>query len=439
MFVKDSINTFILRCAAYLVAFLTSVIISNLGQQVKGEVAVIFLVTNLIRLVSVMGLDVAMVYYLRQKKYDYDTVTRNLNVVIPLLMLLWTVVLFPIFYYLHTAGIFGEIRFAYIAAAFIIAPLSSMLSIQVNIFSGMGEISRGNVVSFSYGLTYLILVGVITFFIFGGTWGVLAACIGAFAVSAGIGTAINAGRSRSRRGFEWNTGLIKDFTNFGIRTQPGALARTISNRTDLFLTNFYMTAFSAGVYSVALNWAELIWIIPITLTYVLFPYASGREKEASVDLTNKVSRLSLLILLLAGIVICVAFPFMEKLIYKPDYSGAVLPLIVVMPGAVMMGLFMVLMGGLHGLGKPLYATYASFAALISTVLLNILLIPRFGMIGAALATSITGCIAFLTIALYYRRLSNARWSDFLVIRKTDLIYAYDSTMNILIRSSKEHR
>jgi len=93
------------------------------------------------------------------------------------------------------------------------------------------------------------------------------------------------------------------------------------------------------------------------------------------------------------------------------------------------------MGGLDGLGKPEYSAYASIVALITTVALNYILIPKMGMIGAALATTVTNLLAFTVVAIYYMRLSGARLSDFLLVRGRDFVYAYESVMSAFSRKA----
>jgi len=433
MFVRDSINTFLLRCGVFGLAFWISIIVSNLGQEVKGVVAVVFFATDIVKLVSLMGLDAATVYYLRKGTYDYDSIARNLNLVAPLLFVVWAAILLPVFYLLHSLNLFGEIEFKYICMCFMIAPLGAIMDIQINFCNGSGEIRKGNLVSLSFSFFYLAFLAGIVFLVHKGVWGVLTAYASAFAMSSVFGVLLNMRRSRGRRGFEFDKKLLKDLSSWGIRSTSGALARKISSRTDLLLTNYFIAVTSAGIYSVALNWAELSLFIPFILHYVLFPHASGRDRESSIKLTNRVSRLSVLILLAMAVGICFIFPFMEKLLYKPDYSQAIYPLIVVMPGVIFTGLFRILMGGIDGLGRPQYGTYASFAALVSTITLNIILIPRFGMIGAASATTLTAFLSFIMVALYYRRLSGARWSEFLAARWDDLAGTYRSIKDVLLR------
>ncbi len=435
MFVKDSINTFILRCGIMPLAFVISIIVSNLGPEIKGQIAITIFVVGLLKLIMTMGFEAAVVYYLRRGKYDFDTLTRNLNLAYPVLFVVWSAILIPSFYFLYAQGLFGEIGFVLVGAAFVIAPFDILLDIQIGIFAGTGEISRGNKVGLAFNALYLIVLLFVVFLFRTDEWAVLFSFTAALALASALGIAMNWSKSRSRRGFEFNAAVIRDLASWGIRSQVGALTRKIASRMDLMMTNFFLTIAYAGVYSVALNWAELVLFVPMILHFVLFPYVSERPREQSIDLTNRVTRLSSLVLLVTGGAICLLFPFMEELLYKPDYSSAIYPLIIIMPGVISMGLFRVLMGSLDGLGKPEYGSYASIVALIGTVVLNYLLIQKMGMIGAALATSVANLLAFAVVAVCYMRLSGARLSDFLLVRRRDLVHAYESVMSVLPRKA----
>jgi hypothetical protein len=51
------------------------------------------------------------------------------------------------------------------------------------------------------------------------------------------------------------------------------------------------------------------------------------------------------------------------------------------------------------------------------------------MVGAAIATSVTGAVAFFTIAYHYRRISGSNWRDFLILRRADVKHIYNSLRN----------
>jgi len=431
VFAKDTLNTFLIRFGMYFLMFAVSIIVSNLGQEVKGAVALLYLTGELIRLVSHMGLAVATVYYLRKGPYDVGSITRSMNLVIPILSLAWTIVILPILYLIHRAGIFGEIGFVYVISCLAITYSSTLFTFQLSILNGLGQIRKGNYISLAYHVSYLALLLVA---VLGGlreTWVAVAAMAASFTICGVVGVRLNRAYIKPAGLFEYDSRLVKDLAAWGLKSQVGALFRKAANRTDLIMTNIFGSLFVAGVYSVALNWAELCWFVPFTLYYVLFPHASGREESESVKLTNRVSRLSIVAMVFLATAIGLAFPFIERIFYRPDYSDALGPLLVLLPGVGILGLFFILMGGLDGLGKPLYGTYASLVNLFVMVLLNRILVPEFGMYGAAVATSVSGLITFLVVAILYLRTSRSTWSEILILRGGDISFAVNSIRGAL--------
>ncbi len=433
MFARDTINTFIIKLCSYVLIFIATILISNMGQRIKGEVAILFLVADLIRMITYMGIEVAIVYFLRKGIFDYDTISRNLNAALPVFHIVWTVILLPMTYWLHSIGAFGEIRFVFIAACFVIAPLIGLYNLQLAIFNGSGEIRRGNRVSLVMVAAYLAFLTLVILIGYGETWGVIAAYCCALLAAFALGVAMNWNRGNRPRGFEFRADVIGSLAGWGLKSQVGALLRRASNRVGLLLTNLFVSLFAAGVYSVAINWSELLTFVPLTLYYVLFPHASGRERSQSIDLINRVSRLSIAVMVFAVIGVGIGFPLAERFIYSPDYSDAVLPLFILLPGAAAVGIFNILMGGTDALGRPIFGTYASIVSLISTVILNIILIPRYGIIGAAISTSLTGIVMLAVIAVSYHRLSESKWSTILVPRSEDFTHALESLKRVLGR------
>jgi O-antigen/teichoic acid export membrane protein len=75
---------------------------------------------------------------------------------------------------------------------------------------------------------------------------------------------------------------------------------------------------------------------------------------------------------------------------------------------------------LNGRGKPELNIYVSFVSLVLNVVLNIIWIPRYGIIGAAYATSISYTFAFVAITAIYSRISGNPISKILFIQKSDI-------------------
>jgi len=74
---------------------------------------------------------------------------------------------------------------------------------------------------------------------------------------------------------------------------------------------------------------------------------------------------------------------------------------------------------LAGRGKPQFGTYAAFASLAVNIPLNLCFIPKWGISGAALSSSIAYIIAALMVTITFIKISNRSWSEVLFIKNED--------------------
>jgi len=116
----------------------------------------------------------------------------------------------------------------------------------------------------------------------------------------------------------------------------------------------------------------------------------------------------------AGLAIGFFAEEMVTIIYGQGFYSSALPLQILLIGTVIFGVFCTAIGGsLAGVNRPdLGLKAAGFSAAIN-ILLNIVLIPRFGVLGAATATAlslITMALIFYTLTIKTLLLNaNIKW------------------------------
>ena len=75
---KESLSTFIFQILLVFFALINNIIIARvLGPEGKGEYDVIINYTFLVRMISLLGLELAAVNFLSSKKFDKHIVTFN--------------------------------------------------------------------------------------------------------------------------------------------------------------------------------------------------------------------------------------------------------------------------------------------------------------------------------------------------------------------------
>lgn len=147
-----------------------------------------------------------------------------------------------------------------------------------------------------------------------------------------------------------------------------------------------------GQYKAALAIAEYLWFVPLSLQTLLLHSTSNlwaeRQFERITDLASRITRYVWLLVSLMGIGLFVLADEAIPLYFGAEFSGTVAPLIVLLPGTLGFALARPLYAINQGSGRLRVPILATGTAAGINVVLNAVLIPTFGMIGAAAATSV---------------------------------------------------
>jgi O-antigen/teichoic acid export membrane protein len=75
-------------------------------------------------------------------------------------------------------------------------------------------------------------------------------------------------------------------------------------------------------------------------------------------------------------------------------------------------------------GKNNIALIANSVGLVATVVFDVLLIPKYGIIGAAAATSISYFLLFTVLLYYLVRKEELTFSEIFIVRKDDFVQLF---------------
>jgi O-antigen/teichoic acid export membrane protein len=109
------------------------------------------------------------------------------------------------------------------------------------------------------------------------------------------------------------------------------------------------------------------------------------------------------------------------LFYTSKYIEALRPALLLLPGIISLGLSSMLGTILVGQSKPREQTIASGVSCLVTVVLDLVLIPKYGISGASIASTIAYTISAIYLIGVYKNLSQATLRDMLVIKREDIL------------------
>jgi O-antigen/teichoic acid export membrane protein len=175
----------------------------------------------------------------------------------------------------------------------------------------------------------------------------------------------------------------------------------IALRVDYWIIGLFNSKEQLGYYALAVRLSQLIWILPTLLAALILP------KVGKIDFKNQnLERLIRLVFsfnVFGGLILAFSSFYLIPLIFGKEFTRSILPFCLILPGIVLLSLQIILSAYFSGKGEIKTNLITSIVLLIEVILLDLLLIPRFGIIGASIASSFAYSISGLfTYYLYCR-------------------------------------
>ncbi|QCS43234.1 polysaccharide biosynthesis C-terminal domain-containing protein [Natrinema versiforme] len=161
---------------------------------------------------------------------------------------------------------------------------------------------------------------------------------------------------------------------------------------DIVMLQRFRESAAVGNYKAALTLAEFLWFIPMALQTVFVHstselWSQNRLREIS-DLASRTMRYTFLLTAVMAVGLAALADVAVPIYFGEEAVPAITPLLLLLPGALGFALARPILAISQGKGTLRYPVAATGAAAAINLVLNLALIPRFGMGGAAVATSI---------------------------------------------------
>ncbi|GLY80691.1 polysaccharide biosynthesis C-terminal domain-containing protein [Actinoallomurus iriomotensis] len=223
-----------------------------------------------------------------------------------------------------------------------------------------------------------------------------------WAVSVTVPLAVLVSAARPRL-HHWDRSLARRAVDRGLRYHLGLTSLFLLFRADILILDGMTTTAAVGLYSLAVSLAELTRLVTDAIAQIALPRQLGTDDEGAAAATLAVTRLSTIVAVASVASMCLAAPPLIPLVYGTAFAGSVPSLIALAPGLLALGATRPIGAYLLRLDRPMLASSMSVAALLVNVALNLALVPFFGIVGSAVASSIAyATLAALQVAWFVR-------------------------------------
>jgi O-antigen/teichoic acid export membrane protein len=224
----------------------------------------------------------------------------------------------------------------------------------------------------------------------------------------GVLIALSAIRPRLR---DFSAGQAIRTWQLGLRFHAGTVAMYLLLRADVFLLNSSVSRREVGLYSLAVTLAELVYLITDSVGHVAVSRQATGTLGESGQATAHAARVNFVAAVVCVIGVAAVAPVLVPLMYGADFRGSVGPLLLIGPGIVALAVARPISVFLTRLNRPLALSALSGGALVLNVALNLLLIPTFGIRGAAAASTVSYGALSAFFAGWLLRASDVRPRD----------------------------
>ncbi|GIV40724.1 MAG: polysaccharide biosynthesis protein [Vicingaceae bacterium] len=213
---------------------------------------------------------------------------------------------------------------------------------------------------------------------------------------------------------------LKTFFAWGLLAYLANAAQFLNYRLDYWLVEYFKGPKDLGYYSIASGLAQMIWIIPGSVSGVLFPYIAKNSGDNQAIKSVNIARIIFYICLLLGGSGFIISDFVIPLIYGKEFIPSALAFKIILVGAIPFTITNILAGHLAGVNLVKINLMGSVIGLVVTILLDLLLIPDFGITGAAAASAASYFITTLVVIFYFANKYNIPLRNFVLLNKNDL-------------------
>lgn len=389
-YLEKFLVTYINQIIRLLLVLGSNIIIARyLGPSGKGVLALMMSFLAIVIMIGMVGLDEANVYFISSKKTSHRKIfTHALYQTIVLSFLSLVIFIIIKNWVLH--NVLKGITQRYFYILLVLIPFYFFNQHTRTILLGHRSIYSFNLYVIAQFLI-LFMIQLIFIPIYGLSGGVLSIIVATFILSiSGIILLLRYGAPS----FKIDLSALKKSYGYGIRSQLGLVSSFLNRRLDIFIVNYFLNPYQVGLYAIAVATAELPWYFSAAAATVLFPWIADKSRDDAAKFTAYVLRNIIFITVIAIVFLILVGRLIITMLFGEAFQGSAVLMYILLPGILGLCVTKILGGHFQGSGRPELGTIMVVFSLIETIILDMVLIPKMGASGAAVASS----IAYMTSA-----------------------------------------
>lgn len=403
------------------------IIARSLGPEGKGVYSVAILLATLAVTFGQLGLSQSLIYHIGRKHLSPEramgtilTVDFAFSVGLMALTLLLATRL--------SATLLRGVAPELIILAVLLIPVKLLSGHLRSMMRAMGRIRAFSIFSLSESVSQLGAVAILIAFsaLTISRVIVIELALGIILLFACLAVSARELRGWPRLGLKGSRSLL----SFGFKGHTGVVFADMERRFDVLLLNAYLLPAQVGLYAVGVGAAQLVLFLTNAMSTVLFPLVSRSSPDQVRQFLPRISRLSILFSALFGIGLVLIGKPLISLLYGSDFGASYGPMVILLPGIVMLTIARICEVYLQGTGRPGKVSAVAGITFVVNLGANLILIPDLGINGAAYASTISYSLGACILLAFFLRDSRLGVREVVVPSRSDIVKMVDAVAEL---------
>ena len=396
---KDIIGTI---GARYFVAFLSLLLIfinsKVLGRDGMGFAGLIYASANIAVIFNSILCGNTIVYFMNRYNLRYVFYPAYIWAIIG------SVIACLVMYFLNM------LPEGYEVITFVLAVLISLVTANTLILLGKDNVKAFNLVYIIQGiLTFVILLCVYYVADYKSVDGYLAGLFAASLIAFLYSFALLFPHLLKKENLPEGTSffaVLKEMFVYGIWSGADNLAEGLTTRLNYFFVRNLGGYGNVGLLDSGTKMSESVWHISNSVSYIEYNSVSKTTiKQEQKRITLQLFKLTYCALIaVMAVVVCIPEWIFTEYLFTPEFAGIRDVIIGLSVGIVALGSNRIISHYFIGSGNIRYSTFCSFFGLAVLLITGLILIPAYGVVGAAYTSSIAySCMLIFSITVFMRQ------------------------------------
>ncbi len=365
----------------------------------RGELAAVMLWPGLIAALGGLSINAASGYLAagerREPREIFATATAVATLLTPVLILVGLVIV-PLAYADYRPEV-RDLARLYLA----MVPLNLLTLCYMSILQGRLHFGAFNALRALQPVTYVAFIGLAVAAGWAGVAGFTAA-----ALAGGVVMLILAVWALAHLGWVgWRTRreIARALMRYAATVHVSYVITVIAQRIDQALIALMLPAADLGLYAVAVSAGNLAAILVGAMDLLAFPKVAAADPEMRAEVLGRYVRLALILAVVAAVVLVPLLPWLLRLLFGAAFVPSAPAARIVAAATVFLAFRTMLYAGLRAYDRALVIGWIEGAVLVVLAGSLALLLPRYGIVGGAIAVAGSNLLACVLLAVSVRR------------------------------------